>query len=574
MWIQVTIGTKALGRERFTDWDQCLAWGTELVERDEFTWQMVQWWRVTVEISGYELSMREFLKIFWGTPRESDTASRREEACLLNPCKCCCTVWSQPGTTDILPVHRRLEFKLDRRNNSHPWAHPFLHRFLLQFKILWYVCFIELWCLFHKDCECLFRKTVKCLNTVKTNVKNGYEKRVRWITVSHQGESRYEVKMVRYTFIQIAKKKKLIQKHFDPLSSKTISSKTEDNFITTLSSKMVSSNDTSIQRPLSSQTQNTEPQTPKHLNPKPKLPTFNRPSCEASRWRPVETRKAGISRVCVKASRFFWMKPLLVENVIGWKCHWMRNSLDEKVLGWMFIGWNCVWMKVSKLDESFLDESVSGWKRFWMKVSLDENAFGWKCQWKKSFFGWKCILPVKITQMGLKTECEHQWPSTALHNMVTHKHYHWECAWVCALSHFFLDHSYWLAASWVLHPSMCALVVSLTRLTPLSTSSPSSCPSSTASGALLEGWETCASPPTTGVRAPTTVLYHLTGVSPMAMTSTSSRTHQSPFSFMIPAADQGRGWPDTRQDAHWSVPRTSQLLRTRRACRSVSCRRL
>ena len=38
---------------------------------------------------------------------------------------------------------------------------------------------------------------------------------------------------VRYTFIQIRKKKKLIQKHFRPktLSSKTISSKTEDNFI-------------------------------------------------------------------------------------------------------------------------------------------------------------------------------------------------------------------------------------------------------------------------------------------------------------------------------------------------------
>ena len=41
------IGTKALGRERFHR-------SRSMLELSEFTWQMVQWRRVTVEISGYE----------------------------------------------------------------------------------------------------------------------------------------------------------------------------------------------------------------------------------------------------------------------------------------------------------------------------------------------------------------------------------------------------------------------------------------------------------------------------------------------------------------------------------------
>ena len=46
-------------------------------------------------------------------------------------------------------------------------------------------------------------------------------------------------------------------------------------------------------------------------------------------------------------------------------------------------------------------------------------------------------------------------------------------------------------------------------------------------------------PPTTRVRAPTTSSYLPPQVmSPTAMTSTSSRTHRSPLSFEIPAADQ------------------------------------
>ena len=37
-----------------------------------------------------------------------------------------------------------------------------------------------------------------------------------------------------------------------------------------------------------------------------------------------------------------------------------------------------------------------------------------------------------------------------------------------------------------------------------------------------------------------------------------------PLLLQDPCRGPGRGWPDTRQDAHWSIPRTSRLLRTRR----------
>ena len=70
---------------------------------------------------------------------------------------------------------------------------------------------------------------------------------------------------------------------------------------------------------------------------------------------------------------FFWMKPLLVENVIGWECHWMRNSLDEIV-----VGWKCHWMKVS------LDETVFGWECRWMKSCL-ETVSGWNRFWMKVY---------------------------------------------------------------------------------------------------------------------------------------------------------------------------------------------
>ena len=51
------------------------------------------------------MNKRRFLEIFSvqrGTPRESDTASRREEACLLNPCSVVAQlVTSQPVTVDL-----------------------------------------------------------------------------------------------------------------------------------------------------------------------------------------------------------------------------------------------------------------------------------------------------------------------------------------------------------------------------------------------------------------------------------------------------------------------------------------
>ena len=137
-------------------------------------------------------------------------------------------------------------------------------------------------------------------------------------------------------------------------------------------------------------------------------------------WKPVETWKAGISRVCVKASPAFGRRrfhtntdyidcttcDVLDETVVGWKCHWMKILLDEK-----FIGWNCCsmkvfWMKVS-LDESvkigwkcfgrkchwmnpFLDESVIGWNRVWMKVcSTDRNCY---FEERNSCFGEKLFL--------------------------------------------------------------------------------------------------------------------------------------------------------------------------------------
>ena len=69
---------------------------------DEFTWQVAPWRRVTRRVIGYGyegldesndwhtwVSEDLFLKIFSvqrGSLRESDTASRREEACLLIPC--------------------------------------------------------------------------------------------------------------------------------------------------------------------------------------------------------------------------------------------------------------------------------------------------------------------------------------------------------------------------------------------------------------------------------------------------------------------------------------------------------
>ena len=98
---------------------------------------------------------------------------------------------------------------------------------------------------------------------------------------------------------------------------------------------------------------------------------------------------------------------------------------------------------------------------------------------------------------------------------------------------------------------VCVGCFSLTRPTPLSTSQFSSClsPSSTSAtrssgSSTRRTWKTSATPLPKGVRTPTASYTSTQVMSPRPMTSTSSRTHQSP--------------------SHRSVPRTSRLLRTRR----------
>ena len=108
-----------------------------------------------------------------------------------------------------------------------------------------------------------------------------------------------------------------IKNHFHqkPLSPKTIFIKTIFNKkqkktkLFTLYPKLKPQNPehqnpkTPNPKTLDPKTKNPEHPNPKHLNPC--LPTFNRPSCGASpcsTWRPVEIRKAGISRVFVKTS--------------------------------------------------------------------------------------------------------------------------------------------------------------------------------------------------------------------------------------------------------------------------------
>ena len=118
VWVKTVnpsgIGTKALGRERFHRLGSMLGMGTALI--DELTWQMVQWRRVAMKVTGYgyggfveskdrhtwaTVDFGRFFSAQRGTLRESDTALRREEVCLLNPRN---VVWqkvtSQPVTVD------------------------------------------------------------------------------------------------------------------------------------------------------------------------------------------------------------------------------------------------------------------------------------------------------------------------------------------------------------------------------------------------------------------------------------------------------------------------------------------
>ena len=62
---------------------------------------MVNWTSRTIDTREQALDFLEIFSVQRGTPRESDTASRREEACLLNPCDVVAQlVTSQPDAAD------------------------------------------------------------------------------------------------------------------------------------------------------------------------------------------------------------------------------------------------------------------------------------------------------------------------------------------------------------------------------------------------------------------------------------------------------------------------------------------
>ena len=92
---------------------------------------------------------------------------------------------------------------------------------------------------------------------------------------------------------------------------------------------------------------------------------------------------------------------------------------------------------------------------------------------------------------------------------------------------------------------MCVGCFSLTRPTPLSTSQPSSCLSpssisatSSSRSSTRRTWKTCATPLTTGVRAPTTSSTSPQVMSPTAHDFDELQNSSVPLSFKIPIADQ------------------------------------
>ena len=74
-----------------------------------------------------------------GTPRESDTASRREEACLLNPCECSCTVGHITACYSRHSSHTRTFWAQvgSRENSSH---HPVCTAHLNTFCVVSHSC--------------------------------------------------------------------------------------------------------------------------------------------------------------------------------------------------------------------------------------------------------------------------------------------------------------------------------------------------------------------------------------------------------------------------------------------------
>ena len=99
-----------------------------------------------------------------------------------------------------------------------------------------------------------------------------------------------------------------------------------------------------------------------------------------------------------------------------------------------------------------------------------------------------------------------------------------------------------------IHPHAIHGSLSLARPTPLSTSQPSSClssssPSSTSAtsssrSSTRRSWKTCATPPTTGGEGSYDVLYLPTGYEPNGHDFNELQNSSVPLSFKIPAADQ------------------------------------
>ena len=99
----------------------------ETSDKDELQAEHIMKWTSRMSTQVSKRRCCDFFSVQRGIPRESDTASRREEACLLNPCYVVAQlVTSQPDTVDMtltyFSAHRRLGPKSDQRENSshHP----------------------------------------------------------------------------------------------------------------------------------------------------------------------------------------------------------------------------------------------------------------------------------------------------------------------------------------------------------------------------------------------------------------------------------------------------------------------
>ena len=196
-----------------------------------------------------------------------------------------------------------------------------------------------------------------------------------------------------------------------------------------------------------------------------------------------------------------------------------------------------------------------------------------------------------IVQVGLKAEREHQWRRWRLHDTA---HQRWlfttctltssstECAHarvVLFLAHFIHTHigSRWVLSAPSFHPSSWPSTWAFSlHLDLLHSLLPSFPPvllplpllprqRRAAAGAQQEDHgKTCATPLLTGVRAPTTSSTSPTGHEPNGHDHRRAQRLIGSLLLHDPVLGPGRGWPDIRRDAHWSIPRTSRSLRTRR----------